>query len=100
MEVVKRPGDFAIVGAVVGCAIENGLITEPRISLFGVASRPVRVPSAEAALAGSCPGPETFARAAEQLQDDIEPDGDAHASADYRSHVAATLVQRALKALS
>ncbi|MDH3755398.1 MAG: FAD binding domain-containing protein, partial [Acidimicrobiia bacterium] len=100
VEVAKRPGDFALVGAVVGHAIVDGVVSDPRVAVFGMAGRAVRVASAEAALVGSTPGPEAFAAAAERLRDEIEPWADAHASSDYRRHVAATLVERALVSLS
>lgn len=100
LEVAKRPGDFAMVGAVAGYAQNDGMITDPTIVLFGVAGRPVRVPSAEAVLAGAAASPEAFAAAKERVQADADVGGDAHVSADYRRHVAATLVERALAAVS
>ena len=99
VEVAKCPGDFAMVGAVVGYAIADGAIADPRVALFGIAGRPLRVASAEAALAGAVPGPEPFTVAAGHIRDEIEPTADLHASGDYRRHVAATLVERALESL-
>lgn len=99
LEVVKRPGDFAMVGAIVGYALTDTVITDPRITLFGVAGRAVRIASAESVLAGAPPGPEVFAAAADRVREEIEPTADAHASSDYRRHVAALLVERALVSL-
>lgn len=100
LEVAKRPGDFAMVGAVAGYAQNDGVITDPTVVLFGVAGRPVRVPSAEAVLVGAAATPETFAAAKARVQADADVGGDAHVSADYRRHVAATLVERALAAVA
>jgi len=100
LEVVKRPGDFAIVGAVVAYAIADGVISSPRITLFGVAGRPERMTSAEAALRGAVPGTDSFKTAVELVRDEIDPRSDSHASSEYRRQVAATLVERALLSLS
>lgn len=100
LEVAKRPGDFAMVGAVVGYAMANGVLSDPCVTLFGVAGRPVRVRSAEELLAGASPEPQVFAAAAALVRDEIEPNADIHATADYRRHVAATLVERGLGSLA
>lgn len=100
VEVAKRPGDFAMVGAVVGYAVANGVVVDPTIVLFGVAGRPLRLPSAEAVLAGAIADRDAFAATKAHVLDNVETSGDAHASADYRRHVAATLVERALVELS
>ena len=89
----------AIIGAVVGYAITDGAIADPRIALFGVAGRPLRLASVEANLTGAVPGPEAFAAAAGCVRDEIEPWADQHASGEYRRHVAAILVERALESL-
>src|SRR5947208_3240405 len=63
--------------------------------LAGVGSIPQRLPETEAALAGRRPDPETLRRAAAHTGA-IEPEGDAHASAAYRRHLARVLTARAL----
>jgi carbon-monoxide dehydrogenase medium subunit len=100
VELAKRPGDFAIVGAITGFAVADGTITDPRVALFGVAGRPVRAPGAEAALIGQTPSSETFALAGEHVRAELEAVGDVHGSADYRRHVAGTLVERALASVA
>jgi carbon-monoxide dehydrogenase medium subunit len=100
LEVAKRPGDFALVGAVVGYAIADGVISDPRIALFGVSGRPVRMTSAEATLLGAIPNADTFQTAVEQLRDEVDSRTDTYATGEYRRQVAGTLVARALASLS
>jgi carbon-monoxide dehydrogenase medium subunit len=89
-----------MVGAVVGYGVANDVVVDPTIVLFGVGGRPVRLPATEAILSGAAPDQDTFAAAKAHMLDNVEASGDAHASADYRRHVAATLVERALLELS
>lgn len=96
-EVSRRHGDFALVGAVT--LLEpgaNGTIGKARIALFGVNPTPVRVSDAEAILAGQDPSEALFREAGELASRDLDPDGDIHASAEYRKEVAAVVVRRAL----
>jgi carbon-monoxide dehydrogenase medium subunit len=69
MEISRRHGDFALAGVGVVLAVRRGEIREARLGLTGVGATPVRV----------------------------TPDGDIHASGEYRKHVAGVLTQRALR---
>jgi aerobic carbon-monoxide dehydrogenase medium subunit len=96
-EVSRRHGDFALVGAVT--LLEpgaDGVIGKARIALFGVNPTPVRASEAEQILAGQTPSEALFREAGETASRDLEPDGDIHASAEYRKEVAAVVVRRAL----
>lgn len=96
-EVVRRHGDFALAGATAMVALDAaGDVAEARVCCFGVADRPVRAAAAEAAMAGSAPGPETFAAAAAAATDGLEPVSDVHASGATRRHLAGVAVRRAL----
>ncbi len=98
-EVARRHGDFALVGAAAMVARNgNGAIGAARICLFGVSDRPVRAPAAEAALIGADVDAETFAAAAAEATQDLEPASDTHGSAAYRRHLAGVVVRRALTA--
>ena len=95
-EFSRRAGDFAIVAAVAVVELApDGTVARARVSLAGVGSIPQRLPETEAALAGRRPDPETLRRAAAHTGA-IEPEGDAHASAAYRRHLAQVLTARAL----
>ncbi len=96
MEIARRHGDFALAGVGVVLALGGGVITEARIALTGVGPTPVRATSAERLLTGRAPSEGLWADAAEAVRAAVDPDGDIHASAEYRRHVAGVLVQRAL----
>lgn len=56
---------FALVSIAAALKLENGVITEVRIALGGVAHKPWRARQAERILTGTAPGTEVFRRAAE-----------------------------------
>jgi len=90
-EIGDRPGDFATVGTVVGRP-HTGAATH-RIVVFGAGGRAQRITRAER-LADEGASVDEVVTA---VRNDTEATGDAHASADYRRHVAGTLVGRALR---
>jgi carbon-monoxide dehydrogenase medium subunit len=96
-EVVRRHGDFALVGVAAMILLgDSGSISEARITLVGVADRPVRARSAEAALRGAAATTATFAAAAQEASADLTPASDLHGSASFRRHLAGVTVRRAL----
>jgi aerobic carbon-monoxide dehydrogenase medium subunit len=97
MEIARRHGDFALAGVGVVLAIRRGTITEARIALTGVGPTPVRAGAAERLLVGHAPSDPLWTEAAEVVRTAVTPDGDIHASAEYRKHVAGVLTQRALR---
>ncbi len=96
MEIARRHGDFALAGVGVVLALRGGAVAEARIGLTGVGPTPVRATDAERLLAGQRPSETLWADAAEAVRAAVTPDGDIHASADYRKHVAGVLTRRAL----
>jgi carbon-monoxide dehydrogenase medium subunit len=99
LELGARPGDFATVGMIVGVAGAPAAVTDARIVVFGAGGRAQRIPAAEAALVGA-PAAQGLDAAVDAVRADTEATGDAHASADYRRHVAGTLVGRAVRSLA
>jgi aerobic carbon-monoxide dehydrogenase medium subunit len=94
-EVARRHGDFALVGATVGVAIEGDRVTRAAIAMLGVGTTPVRGHDAEAALiAGGAAA--DLAEVGRIAAAGLTPTDDVHASAAYRRHVAAVVVRRAL----
>jgi carbon-monoxide dehydrogenase medium subunit len=96
-EVARRSGDFALAG--VACAVElndAGNVSRSAIGLFGMGPTPVRAGDAEAALNGSTPSEADLAEIGRIASAACQPTDDVHASAEYRTHVGAHLVQRAL----
>ncbi|MBB4689496.1 FAD binding domain-containing protein [Amycolatopsis jiangsuensis] len=94
-EFARRAGDFATVAAAV--ALDTGPVPGGRVVLGGVAPAPIRIPEAEAVLAGEPAGPEVFAECARVAADAIDPPSDAAGSADYRRALTRTLVARGLE---
>ncbi len=98
-EVVRRHGDFAIAGtAAVVTLGGDGLISEARVSLFGVADVPLRASEAESALVGQTPTVETFELAADAATRGLTPASDLHGSAAFRRQVARVTMRKALTA--
>ena len=88
VEVARRQGDYAVCGvaAVVGA-------DTVRVALVSMGDGPVLV-DLSAAYDGSGLDPDV---ARDLLDDTIDPEGDIHASADYRRHLAHVLVARAVR---
>ena len=97
MEIARRHGDFALAGVGVMLAMRGKVIADARIGLTGVGPIPVRAAAAERVLVKQHPSDALWQRAAEAVRAAIEPEGDLHASADYRRHVAGVLTVRALR---
>ena len=94
-EVARRHGDFALVGAVALLwRRADGVLAGARLALFGVGGAPVRSAAAEAVLAGQEPTAARLREAARAAAAALSPDGDLHATPDYRRRVAAVLAER------
>lgn len=97
VEVSRRPGDFAICGAVSQVTLGgDGKVAEARLAFFGVDDRALRPAGVEAALAGSDGGEAALAAAAEHALDGWEPMDDPQMSAEYRAQLARVVARRAL----
>jgi aerobic carbon-monoxide dehydrogenase medium subunit len=97
VEVARRHGDFALVGAAATVTLDSmGTCSDARVALIGVAPTATRSPSAEQVLTGQKLDEQIIMAAASQVVKDIDPPGDVHASAEYRKYVATTLASRAL----
>lgn len=97
-EVARRRGDFALVGA--GAQVRlapDGTIADIRICLTGVSPIPHRAVEAETILIGHALNAQSIRSAADATRDVLRPSGDLHATADYRRHVAGTLVSRVVQ---
>jgi carbon-monoxide dehydrogenase medium subunit len=97
-EFSRRAGDFAVVAAVAVVELNGGeVVARARVALAGVGPVPARLDRLEAALRGERLGPGAIRRAVADRPLGIEPEGDIHASAEYRRHLAAVLTTRALE---
>ena len=91
-ELARRHGDYALVGLAAAARDEPPAI---RLAYFGVGTTPVRARTAETALAGG-----DLDAAVAALAGDLEPNGDVHASAAAKRHLAAVLLRRVAAQLS
>jgi carbon-monoxide dehydrogenase medium subunit len=82
-----RAQDWAIVGV---AAVRNGTTG---VALVNMADTPVLAAGVEAAVADGA----SAAEAASHASDGLEPPSDVRSSSEYRRHLAAVLVRRALE---
>jgi len=98
-EVARRHGDFALVGAVAVLWLgADAKVAGARLAFFGASPTPARSHAAEGMLVGNAPTTSLVGEAARVAAAHLTPDGDLHATADYRRQVAAVLAQRTLMA--
>ncbi len=97
-ELALQQGAFAIVAAAALITLDQqGLCTDARIALGGVAPAPVRAEQAESLLRGQKPTQQLLAEAARRTREVAEPGSDIHASAEYRTAMAEVYARRALQ---
>jgi aerobic carbon-monoxide dehydrogenase medium subunit len=89
---------YAVIGVAAVVSVTGGTCTAAAVAVGGLVSRPVRAATVEKALGGQALSPETIAKAASQVSQDLGADiiGDIYASAEYRKAVAPVWVKRAL----
>ena len=97
-EVSRRAGDFALAATAVTIGVTDGAVSEARIAVTGVGSKPLRISEAETLLVGHAPNAELIAEVSTLVRALVEPNTDLHASAGYRRHLIGVLVGRALDA--
>ncbi len=97
VEVSRRHGDFALVGVAATVTVdEAGVCTGSALALTGVGRTPVVAREAARALVGVKPTAAAIDDVGRRVADAVRPDGDLHASSEYRQHLAGVLTRRAL----
>ena len=97
-EVCRREGDFALAGAVALLQLgQAGECKSARVTMFGINDTPTRMARAEAMLLGCKATPTTIEGAARLVSEDLEPNSDLHAPAEYRKEVGGVMAKRALE---
>jgi CO/xanthine dehydrogenase FAD-binding subunit len=92
-------GGFPVVAVAALVTLDRlGRCQKASVALGGVEGTPVRVAAVEQAITEAKPTPEVLAHDAELVKQEIEPESDVHASAEYRRHVASVLTRRTLQA--
>jgi len=95
-ELARRHGDYAMVGVAAHGSTKGGKFADMRIAFFGVADRPLRAARLERALEGQPAAKKSIEAAVAQLDDDLDPRADLHASAATKLHLAKVLVRRVI----
>lgn len=95
-EVAQRAGDFAVVAAGAMVRVKNGTFAEVRLGLGGVFDTSVRASALEDALTGQPAEAGEVETVLHLAIDDLEPNDDLHASADYRLSLVPVLARRVL----
>ena len=97
VEVSRRHGDFALVGVAATVTVdEAGVCTGSALALTGVGQTPIVAREAARALVGVKPTAAAVDDVGRRVADAVRPDGDLHASSEYRQHLAGVLTRRAL----
>jgi CO/xanthine dehydrogenase FAD-binding subunit len=99
MEVARRRGDFALVGA--ACTLQlddDGHCTQARISFCNAGDTPILAGDAGQSLVGRRIGAAEIDQAADLVQRAIDPQGSIHASAKFQRHLAGVLTRRTVAA--
>ena len=91
-ELARRHGDYALVGLAAAARAKPRVL---RLAYFGVGTTPVRARAAEAALERG-----DIDAAVAAVASDLDPNGDVHASAAAKRHLAGVLLRRVAAQLS
>ncbi|HKO35217.1 MAG TPA: xanthine dehydrogenase family protein subunit M [Pyrinomonadaceae bacterium] len=99
---VKMPhpaSGFAVVGVAANLSFNGGSeCKSASIGITGVSSKAYRAAAVESALAGATVNDGTILSAASHATDGVDANGDVFASDEYRKHLAAVYVRRAIAA--
>jgi carbon-monoxide dehydrogenase medium subunit len=93
-EFARRHGDYALAGLAACARAENDRLRDVRLAYFGVGATAVRARRAEAALAGTTADAKSLTDALAELDLDLDPPDDIHASGAMRKHLAGVLLKR------
>jgi len=98
-EVSIRHGDFALVSACAQVALDaEGKCVRASLGIGGASPFPQALPEAVERLVGHRLDDKAIAQAADAAAGLVDPDGDLHATTDYRRHLARVMAARVLKA--
>jgi len=96
LKFANQASGYAIVGIAAVVTVSGATVADARVGVSGVGETASRASGTEQALRGQPANADAVKRAAQQAADGIEPLGDIHASAEYRSHLVRVFAERAL----
>lgn len=88
--------DYAVAGAAAWVALSDGSVTDARIALTGVGTRPELARAVMESIVGTDGSEAAVAAAAERAVEGINVIEDLYGSVDYKAHLAKVMVRRAL----
>jgi carbon-monoxide dehydrogenase medium subunit len=97
-ELVRRHGDYAIVGIAARIDIAEGVIRHPRLAFMGTGTVPMLATGTAASLEGASLNDlnEALAQATERLREELQPIADLYNTAPTKQHLACVLLRRAV----
>lgn len=98
VEVARRHGDYAVCGLAAAVTLdEAGAVVSARAAYISVSATPLVLDLTEAVRGADPADPAaTWSAAGDLAAEQVDPEPDIHASADYRRHLARVLTGRAL----
>ncbi len=100
IEVARRHGDYAVVGLAARAIWAGGRLQQVRLAFLSLGDRPLRAARAEAVLAGGPLDDARLAAADAALRAELDPFADLTHSVAAKRQIAATLMRRAVQALT
>jgi carbon-monoxide dehydrogenase medium subunit len=95
-ESARRHGDYAMAGVAAAVTVTDGVVTAASASFVSVTDVPTVLDLTDL-LGGQETAAADWSAAAEAVRAHIEPEGDIHATADYRRMLAGELARRVLR---
>lgn len=95
VEVARRHGDYAMCGLGAVVTIADGVVESARAAYVSVSPTPLVLDLTEA-VRGAAVSSADWAAAGDLAADQVDPEPDIHASADYRRHLVRVLTARGL----
>ncbi len=96
-EFARRRGDFAVAAVTVVIERAGERCSKARLATAGIGPMSIRLTAAEAVLERGALDDETLDEAAAKAAEEVSPQTDQHATADYRRHLTRILTARALR---
>jgi carbon-monoxide dehydrogenase medium subunit len=99
-ELARRHGDYAVVGLAARAVLAGDRLSGVRLAFLSLGDRPLRAPKTEALLQSAPLSEALIAQADTALRAELEPFADLTHSVATKRQLAATLLRRALKAMT
>ena len=97
-KIKRKVGDYAIAAAAVTLSMSGGRCADAAVALTNVGDTPLFAEAAGQALVGGKVDDGAIANAVQEARKITDPASDLRGPADYRTHVAGVMVQRAIAA--